>query len=59
MPGSFRCIVNTTIETGDGYVRGIEVVGASWNYQVAIDTAVSNVAVGVLNDEKILNYLEK
>ena len=57
--GTMRCFVNYTVETGDGYVRGNEVVGASWNYETAIDMAVANVAVGVLNDEKILNYLEK
>jgi len=59
MVGNFRCIINYTVKTGDGYVRGIEVLGGSWNYRTAIDMAVANVAVGVLNDEKILSYLEK
>jgi hypothetical protein len=59
MPGTMRCFVNYTVKTGDGYVRGNEVVGASWDFQTAIDMAVANVAVGVLNDEKILNFLEK
>jgi len=59
IPGTMRCFVNYTVETGDGYVRGNEVVGASWNYETAINMAVANVAVGFLNDEKILNYLEK
>ena len=57
--GNFRCILNFTATTGQGYIRGIEVIGASWNFKTAIDTAVANVAIGVLNDERILSYLEK
>jgi hypothetical protein len=59
MSGNFRCIINYTVETGDAYVRGLEAIGASWNYQTAIDAAIANVAVGVLNNERILTYLEK
>jgi|SRR5919108_2901307 hypothetical protein len=59
MSGNFRCIVNYTVESGDGYIRGLEAIGGSWSYQTAIDTAVTNVAVGVLNEERILTYLEK
>lgn len=59
LAGTFRCIVNHTVETGDGYRRGIEVIGGSWDFRTAIDAAVANVAVSVLNDEKILSYLEK
>ena len=59
MSGNFRCIINYTVETGDGYVRGLEAIGGSWNYQTAIDTAMANVVVGILNEERILNYLEK
>ncbi|MGQ0549930.1 MAG: hypothetical protein ACT4PY_09735 [Armatimonadota bacterium] len=58
-PGTFRCIINHTVETGDGYRRGIEVIGGSWDFRKAIDAAVANVAISVLNDEKILAYLEK
>lgn len=56
---SHKCIINYTVVTGDGYVQGHEAIGESWSYQVAIDTAVTNVAIGVLNDERILDYLEK
>ncbi len=54
-----RCIMNSTIETKEGYIRGIEVIGASWNFFIAIDTAVANTVIAVLNDEQILAYLEK
>lgn len=59
MPGVMRCILNYTVETGDGYVRGKQVIGANWNFKTAIDMAVTNVAIGVLNDENVLNYVEK
>ena len=59
VPGTMRCLVNFTVKTGDGYVRGKEVIGANWNYETAIDMAVANVAIGILNDEKFLDYLEK
>lgn len=59
MSGNFRCIINYTVETGDGYVRGLESMGGSWSYQTAIDSAVTNVAIGILNTEQILTYLEK
>ena len=57
--GNFRCVINATVEAGDGYVRGLEAVGASWNYQTAIDSAIANIAVAVLNHERILTYLEQ
>jgi hypothetical protein len=57
--GTFRCFINYTVRTGDGYMHGNEAVGASWNYQTAIDAAVASAAVGVLNNENVLDYLEK
>ncbi len=59
MPGRSTCVLNYTVMTGDGYIRGMESTGASWNSRVAIDMAVANVTVGVLNDQRILDYLEK
>ena len=56
---AYRCIINSTVETGDGYIRGFEVIGTSWRDETAIDTALSKVAISVLNDKGILNYLEK
>jgi hypothetical protein len=56
---SHKCLINYTVVTGEGYVRGLEAMGESWNIQTAIDTAITNVAIGVLNDEQILDYLEK
>ena len=59
VPGTTRCLVNFTVKTGDGYVRGKEVIGANWYFKTAIDMALANVAIGILNDEKFLDYLEK
>jgi hypothetical protein len=57
--GTFGCIINHTVETGDGYRHGIEVIARSWSFKKAIDAAVAEVAISVLNDENILSYLEK
>ena len=54
-----RCIVNFTVETGDGYTRGHETMATNWNFGAAIDAAISNVVVAVLNDEQVIAYLEK
>ena len=56
---TFGCIINYTVETGDGSRRGIEVIAWSWRFPKAINAAVTDVAISVLNDEKILSYLEK
>ena len=53
----FTCIINYTVETGDGYVRGFEGSSESWNFKTAADGALANVVMGVLQNDKILSYL--
>ncbi len=56
---NFTCIINYTIETGDGYLKGLRVTSSNWNVYAAIDNSVANVAISVLNDKIVLSYLEK
>ena len=56
--GAFQCNIYFYIEGGDGYKKGHKAMGQSWNYQKAIDCAIADIAVRILNDEHILSYLE-
>jgi len=55
----FETFINFTLETGDGYVRGLQAHGKQWNYRTSIDEAVADIPVQVLNDPNVLKYLER
>ncbi len=54
----FQCIIYFSVDGGNGYKKGHQAKGQSWNYNKAIDRAIADIAVKILNDESILNYLE-
>lgn len=58
-PPIFLCVINYTVETGDGYVHGFKVESENWNFRVALDGALAKVVTGVLQDGQVLKYLEK
>ncbi len=55
---SFECLINFVVETGDGYQRGYEAYGKSWNYQEVCNKAFPDIAVLVLGDPAIQLYLQ-
>ena len=55
----YLCLINYTVETGDGYLRGYRVQDTDRDFRAAIDSALAKVVAGVLQDEQVLNYLEK
>jgi hypothetical protein len=52
-------LINYTVETGDGYLRGYRVQDTNRDFRAAIDGALAKVVAGVLQDEQVLKYLEK
>jgi len=54
----YRCIIHFTVGTGDAYFKGFEAAGGGWDYEKAIDLAMANVVVEILNNDRILRYLE-
>ncbi len=55
----FETFINFTLETGDGYIRGLQAHGKQWNYRTSIDEAVADIPVQILNDPNVLKYLEQ
>jgi hypothetical protein len=54
-----RTYLNFSLETGDGYVQGLQAYGKHWNYRRSVDAAVADVAVQILNDPNVIAYLER
>lgn len=57
--GSFRSVINFTVTTGDGYLRGLEASDASWNFQQAIDGAIVDAVKAILANERVRQYLSE
>jgi len=57
--GRLRAVINFTVTTGDGYVRGFEVSELSWTFQSAIDGAIVNVVKGILINDRVRQYLSE
>jgi hypothetical protein len=55
----FETFINFTLETGDGYFRGLQAYGKNWNYRRSIDNAVADIPIQVLNDATVISYLEQ
>jgi hypothetical protein len=55
--GRFRCALNLTVETALTGPKGMEASARSWNFQKAIDYAIADAAVLILNNEEIGKYL--
>jgi hypothetical protein len=58
-PGRMRAVINCTVTTGDGYVRGFEASGVSWNFQAAIDAAIVDVVDTLLTNARVRQYLSE
>jgi len=58
-PGQPVAIVNCTVATGDGYLRGLEASGVSWNFQTALDGAIVEVVNGVLTNYRVRQYVSE
>lgn len=54
-----QTFLNFTVETGGGYVQGLQAYGKHWNYRRSMDSAVADVPVQVLNDPNVIAYLER
>jgi hypothetical protein len=57
--GRQRCVINFTIGTGDGYLRGLQAIGVSWNYETAIDRAIVEVVKAILTNERVRKYVSE
>lgn len=57
--GRLRAVINFTVTTGDGYVRGLEAYEVNWDYQRAIDGAIVNVVKAILTNDKVRQYLSE
>jgi hypothetical protein len=55
--GRYRCVINFTIGTGDGYFRGLQASGVGWGYDTAINQAIVDVVKEILSDDKVRSYL--
>lgn len=53
----FHCVVDFTVRTGDGYVRGRQARDKSGNPQKACNAALSRAAFELLGDERVRRYL--
>ena len=56
--GVFKCDFNLTADIG-GNAIGMKASGESWNYEKAMDLALTEAAIVILNNDKIIQYLEK
>ncbi|KPJ75235.1 MAG: hypothetical protein AMJ54_15545 [Deltaproteobacteria bacterium SG8_13] len=56
--GGNVCNIDLVIQPGDHPVIGIQASAQSINYQKAIDYAVADAAIRILNHSKIIRYLE-
>jgi hypothetical protein len=59
LSGSFKCDLSFTVEMEGTPLFGMEVSAQNWDFQKAIDLTIAEAAVWVLNDERIIQYLEK
>jgi len=57
--GRFRAVINFTVTTGDGYVRGLEASEVNWNFQRAIDGAIVSVVKAMLTNDRVRQYLSE
>ena len=57
--GRLRAVINFTVTTGDGYVRGLEASDANGNFQRAIDGAIVNGVKGILTNDRVRQYLSE
>lgn len=57
--GRLRAVINFTITTGDGYLRGLEASEGNWNFQKAIDGAIVNVVKEILSNDRVRQYLSE
>ena len=55
--GSFSCVIDFSVETGDGYRKGHQARAHSWDFRKACNAAISNIVVVTLNDPKVRAYL--
>jgi hypothetical protein len=54
--GAYRCYVDVRVETGGGYVRGIEGLRSASNPQRACNAAIADGALKVATDPSIQRY---
>lgn len=57
LDAKLTCVVDFSVETGDGYSRRHEVRSTNENFQTSVDEALSNVVPAVLQDQRIRAYL--
>ena len=57
--GRLRAVINFTVTTGDGFVRGLEASEVNWNFQRAIDGAIVNVVKGIMTNDRVRQYLSE
>ena len=55
----FKCDISYTVEAEEIQRYGGEASGESWNFQKAIDIAVTETAVQILNDPRFTDYLQQ
>jgi hypothetical protein len=55
--GSFQCVVDFTVRTGDGYVRGHQARHQSWSAEKACNAALSRAAYVFLSDVELMRRL--
>jgi hypothetical protein len=55
--GSFACVIDYRVTTGDGAVRGLQAREWSWDFQTACNAAVALVSVETLRDASVRSYL--
>lgn len=61
IPGvrGLRAVINFTITTGDGYLRGFEASELSSTFQSALDGAIVNVVKTMLTNDRVRQYLSE
>jgi hypothetical protein len=55
----WECHINFMVETGEGYSRGYQASGKSWDFTQACNKAMPDIAARILADEGIRVYLQK
>ncbi len=55
----FRCVMDTTVATGDGFARGFEASSVSGNYETAIDGAIVETVKTILTHDRVRQYLSE
>ena len=58
VPMGTYCFVELHLETGDGYSRNYIANNSSFSYRKALDEVVTRSIIAVLNDKKIIEYLQ-